>query len=190
VRLAALVVLALAGLGAATVSSAHGEAGATEPLALVRAGKPADVLPARFWTPGLILTQTRLVAVTPSRKAKLYLVQTAKGDLCSVLVVASRAGGGGCRAPATFFGRSDAVAGISGRYFAGIASNRVAQVVIVDRHDARHPLRLSADHGFIVSCNGPDGCACAVAWVDSYDAAGMLIAHDRWLAPRCWLRPL
>ena len=48
---------------------------------------------------------------------------------------------------------------------------------------------LSVDHGFIVSCTGPDQCACAVAWVDAYNASGVLVSHTRWLAPRCWRVP-
>ena len=91
--------------------------------------------------------------------------------------------------PATFFGSPPGVAAISGRYFAGIAANDVTRVSLTQRDGTQLDVPLTADHAFIVSCSGPDQCACAVAWVDAYNASNVLVAHQRWLAPRCWRVP-
>jgi hypothetical protein len=192
VRTGVFVLLALAlPAAAATAAAEAGSPGSTEPLAMLRAPRAADVLPARFRSPYLALAETRLVAKAPrAGSARLYLVQTAAGDLCELLVYGGRAAGGGCRPLSSFFRPGSAIAAVSGRFFAGVAANDVAQVVVIDRRGARHGIGLSADHGFIVGCNGPDGCACSIAWAEAYGLAGELLSRDRWLAPRCWLRPL
>jgi hypothetical protein len=190
VRTGVLLLLALAGV-AGVASTAQGGSDATEPLAMLRAPKPGDALPARFRTPGLALTETRLVAAAPrAGSAKLYLVQTLAGDLCEILIYRNRAAGGGCRPLSSFFRPGSAIAAISGRFFAGVAANDVARLVVIDRRGGRHQIGLSPDNGFIVGCNGPDGCACSVAWAEAYGQAGELLSRSRWLAPRCWLRPL
>jgi hypothetical protein len=192
VRTAVLLLLAAAVLGAGMASSAQGGSGSTEPLAMLRAPRSTDVLPARYRSPGLTLAETRLVAVAPrASSARLYLVQTLAGDLCEVLVYgAGRAAGSGCSPLSTFFRPGSSIAAVSGRFFAGVAANDVARVVVIDRRGGRHQIGLSPDHGFIVGCSGPDGCACFIAWAAAYGPSGELLSRDRWLAPRCWRRPL
>jgi hypothetical protein len=181
------VVLLLAGIGVAGAAPGVG----TDPLALTRVQRPADTMPLALRKALPSLAQSRLVASygTGRHRARLYLAQTKKGWLCSVLLAAGHVSGTGCMSPTTFFGDPPGVAAVSGRYFAGVAANDVARVVLIQRDNTQVPVTLSADHGFIVSCTGPDQCACAVAWVDAYNASGVLVAHERWLAPRCWRVP-
>ena len=189
-RIVAILGLAAVLGGAAAVSSAHGEPGAAEPLALLRGERASDLLPARFRLPSMAVVDSRLVASRRSegRPVRLYLVQTANGSLCSLLVYRGSAAGMGCDLPSGFFGDEGGLAAISGRFFAGIVANEVSQLVIIGRQGDRHPVGFTADRGFIVGCRGPDGCACSVAWAETYDAAGVRISRDRWLAPRCWRR--
>ena len=187
-RIVAILVLAAVLGGAAAVSSAYGEPGAAEPLALLRAERATDLLPARFRLPSMAVVDSRLVASrrADGRQARLYLVETATGSLCSLLVYGGRAAGLGCSPPSTFFGDEGGLAATSGRFFAGIVANEVSQLVIIGRQGDRHPVGFTADRGFIVACRGPDGCACSVGWAETYDAAGTRLSRDRWLAPRCW----
>jgi hypothetical protein len=192
VRLARLVVLiaVLAGLG--VVAEAQGETSANDPTALLRAATPADVLPARIRKTQLPVLESRLVAAYARAKTrvKLYLVRTTDGMLCNVMLVDNRASGTGCRLPTTFFGVTGlAPAAVSGRFFAGIAPNQAASMVVIGRKGDRHQIRLSADHAFIVGCSGPDACACAIANVELRDATGLVLSNTRWLAPRCWKLP-
>jgi hypothetical protein len=188
VRVPALVILfaLLAGLALAVQAQAS-----TDPTALLRPGTTADVLPAKI-RKGLPLLETRLVAsYTRARKnVRLYLVRTADGQLCNVMLIDDRASGTGCRAPTLFFGSTGlSPAAISGRYFAGVAPNEAASMVVIGRKGDRHQIRLSADHAFIVGCSGPDACACSVAWVELLDGTGIVLSRTKWLAPRCWRLP-
>ena len=182
--LALAVVLLGVGVGVAS------GAASTEPLALLRAPRANDVLPAHFRPRGIGLLETRLVAAAPRKgSARLYLVQTATGNLCELLIYKEHAAGSGCRPLSNFFAAESAITAVSGRFFAGIAANDVARVVLIDRNGRRHAVALTPDHGFIFACTGREGCACRVAWADAYDASGKLVSHDRWLAPRCWRVP-
>jgi hypothetical protein len=186
VRNATLLVVAVALLGAVGASGAA----STEPLALLRAPRANDTLPARFRPYGVGLLETRLVATAPRKgSARLYLVQTSAGDLCELLVYMQHAAGSGCRPLEGFFAPGSAITAVSGRFFAGVAANDVERVVLIDREGLRHPVGLTTDHGFIYACTGPGGCACKVAWSDAYTAAGERVSHNRWLAPRCWRLP-
>jgi hypothetical protein len=183
------MVLLLAGLGVAVEAGAAPHAG--DPLALGRLQRPGDTLPKPLQQALPSLAQSRLVATygTGKHRARLYLAQTRKGWLCSVLLADGHASGTGCMPAASFFGNPPGVAAVSGRYFAGVAANDIARVALVERDGTQIEVPLSADHAFIVSCTGPDQCACAIAWVDAYDASNVLVSHDRWLAPRCWRVP-
>jgi hypothetical protein len=186
VRTATLLAVVVALLGAAAASGA----GTSEPLALLRAPRANDTLPARFRPQGVGLLETRLVAAAPRKgSARLYLVQTSAGDLCELLVYKQHAAGSGCRPLEGFFAPGSAITALSGRFFAGVAANDVERVVLIDRNGLRHPVALTPDHGFIFACTGPEGCACKVAWADAYNAAGERVSHNRWLAPRCWRLP-
>ena len=184
------MVLLLAGLGVA-VDAGAAPHGGTDPLALIRLQRPADTMPKALQQALPSLAQSRLVATYGSgrHKARLSLAQTRKGWLCSVLLADAHATGTGCTPPTSFFGNPPAVAAVSGRYFAGVAANDVSRVVLTQRDGTQVDVPLSVDHGFIVSCTGPDRCACTVAWVDAYNASGVLVSHTRWLAPRCWRVP-
>ena len=158
---------------------------------MMRAPRASDVLPLRFRPFGVGLVETRLVAAAPRiGSARLYLVQTVAGDLCEVLIYKNRAAGNGCRPLDSFFRPGSAITAVSGRFFAGIAANDVTRVVVIDRRGGRHQLKLTPDHGFIYGCKGGDGCACEIAWANAYGVGGELLSHDRWLAPRCWSKPL
>lgn len=184
------LVLLLAGLGAAVDAGASPHSG-TDPLAMIRLQRPGDTMPKTLQQALPSLAQSRLVATYGSgkRKARLYLAQTRKGWLCSVLFADGHASGTGCMPPTSFFGNPSGVAAVSGRYFAGVAANDISRVVLTQRDGAQVDVPLTVDHGFIVSCTGPDRCACAVAWVDAYNASGVLVSRTRWLAPRCWRVP-
>jgi len=184
------MVLILAGLGVAVDAGAAPHSG-TDPLALARVQRPGDNMPPALRRALPSLAQSRLVATYGSgkRKARLFLAQTRKGWLCSVLLADGHASGTGCMPPTSFFGNPPAVAAVSGRYFAGVAANDISRVVLTQRDNTQVDVPLTVDHGFIVSCTGPDQCACAVAWVDAYAASGALVSHTRWLAPRCWTVP-
>ncbi|HEU5212896.1 MAG TPA: hypothetical protein VFU10_09020 [Gaiellaceae bacterium] len=185
------MVLALAGLGVAMDAGAARQIGTSDPLALARLQRPGDAMPKPLQRALPSLAQSRLVATygTGKGKARLYLAQTRKGWLCAVLLAHAHASGTGCMPAPAFFGTPPSVAAISGRYFAGVAANDVARVVVTQRNGVLVDVPLTADHGFIVACTGPDQCACAVAWVDAYNASGALVSHARWLAPRCWRVP-
>jgi hypothetical protein len=191
VRVPALILLVavLAGVGLAAQATA---ASSAEPSALLRPAVPADSLPAKLRNARMAILESRLVAGYTKGKAKvrLFLVRTADGMLCNVMLVDDRASGTGCRAPTLFFGLSGLnVAAVSGRYFAGVAPNDAASLVVVGRKGDRHQIRLSPDHAFIVGCSGPDGCACTVAYVEVLDAANQQLSRTKWLAPRCWRLP-
>jgi hypothetical protein len=192
VRVARLVVLiaVLAGLG--VVTQAQGGTSSNEPSALLRPATSADLLPAKIRKTQLPILESRLVAsyVRAKTRVKLYLVRTTDGMLCDVMLVNDRASGTGCRLPTQFFGLTGlAPAAVSGRFFAGVAPNEAASMVVIGRKGDRHNIRLSPDHAFIVGCSGPDACACAVAWVELRDATGMVLSSTKWLAPRCWRLP-
>ena len=190
-RVPALVVLisVLAGL---CVAGAQADASSSEPSALLRPATSSDVLPARFRNTRLPILESRLVAsyTRGKTKVRLFLVRTTDGMLCNVMVVDDRGSGTGCRAPTTFFGTTGLnPAAVSGRFFAGVAPNEAASMVVVGRKGDRHQIRLSADHAFIVGCTGPDACACSVAWVEVLDSVGQILSRTKWLAPRCWKLP-
>jgi hypothetical protein len=186
------MVVLLAGLAVAVaVDAGAASHSGTDPLALVRVQRHGDAMPKALQRALPSLAQSRLVATygTGKHKARLYLAQTRKGWLCSVLLADAHASGTGCMSPSTFFGDPPGVAAVSGRYFAGVAANDIAKVVLTQRDGTQVPVALTLDHGFIVRCTGPDQCACAVAWVDAYNASDVLVSHTRWLAPRCWRLP-
>jgi hypothetical protein len=191
VRIPAVIVLvaAFTGFGLAAQATA---ASSAEPSALFRPATAADVLPAKFRNTRLPILESRLVAsyARGKTKVRLFLVRTADGMLCNVMLVDDRASGTGCRAPTAFFGTAGVnVAAVSGRYFAGVAPNEAGSMVVIGRRGDRHQIRLSADHAFIVGCSGRDACACSVAWVEVLDASGQLLSRTKWLAPRCWTLP-
>jgi hypothetical protein len=192
VRVPALVVSLALLVGLAVATGAQAGAAASEPSALLRPATPADVLPARFRNTRLPILESRLVAsyTRAKTKVRLYLVRTADGMLCNVMIIDDRGSGTGCRLPATFFGSTGlAPAAVSGRFFSGVAPNEATSMVVVGRKGDRHQIRLSADHAFIVGCSGPDACACAVAWVEVLDSVGTVLSRTKWLAPRCWRLP-
>ncbi len=183
-----VLIAVLAGLG---LVAQAGAASSSEPSALLRPATTADVLPAKY-RKGLAVLESRLVAsyTRAKTKVRLYLVRTTDGMLCNVMLVDDRATGTGCRLPTTFFGLTGlAPAAVSGRFFAGVAPNEAAAMVVIGRKGDRHQIKLSPDHAFIVGCSGPDACACAVAYVELRDASGMVLSSTKWLAPRCWRLP-
>lgn len=191
-RVPALLVLValLAALGVA--AQAQAGAASTEPSALLRPATSADQLPTKLRNLRLPILESRLVAsyTRAKTRVKLYLVRTTDGMLCNVMLVDDRASGTGCRLPTTFFGLTGlAPAAVSGRFFAGVAPNEAATMVVIGRKSDRHQIKLSPDHAFIVGCSGPDACACAVAYVELRDASGMVLSSTKWLAPRCWRLP-
>jgi hypothetical protein len=186
------MILLVASLAGASLVAQATAASSAEPSALLRPAVPADVLPAKFRNTRLPILESRLVAsyARGGTKVRLFLVRTADGLLCNVMLVDNRASGTGCRLPTAFFGAAGVnVAAVSGRYFAGVAPNEAASMVVIGRKGDRHQIKLSADHAFIVGCSGPDACACSVAWVEVLDAANQMLSRTKWIAPRCWKLP-
>jgi hypothetical protein len=109
------------------------------------------------------------------RKALLYLIRT-PSMICHYLFWRSTAAGG-CTPEAQFFAHGRLVWG-SGHLLSGVADDQVAKVVVVGSLGVRHPVRLSADGGFIYDCKAYNGCACVVSKVEAFDASGGLLASN------------
>ena len=101
-----------------------------------------------------------------------------------LFVVQNGDAGGGCSPAASFFGPGrQLAASATGRALVGVASDRVARIVVVGSRGVRHDVPLSADHGFFFNCRAYNGCACVVARVQALDRAGRLITDQNWRSP-------
>lgn len=165
-------------------------AGADELRAFERAKRETDVLRAPV-AANLRVIDSRRIAVHQDRRgrrATLYVAKT-RTQLCVVLVNSSSAGavggtGGGCSPKESFFqGRN--LSASSGRLFSGVVSNAVARVVLVGSRGVRHPLRVTADGGFIYDCRAYNGCAGLIACVEAYARNGALLSGQPWLPGGC-----
>lgn len=93
--------------------------------------------------------------------------------------------GGGCSPSRSFFGPGRQLAASAGRVLAGVASDRVARVVVIGSLGVVHQVPLSPDHGFIFNCRAYNGCACVVSRLQAFDRAGNRITNQNWLSPTC-----
>jgi hypothetical protein len=98
--------------------------------------------------------------------------------------------GGGCSPSESFFGPSRDVAASSSRVLAGVASRRVARVVVIGSLGVAHEVPLSRDNGFIFNCRAFNGCACVISRLQAFDKLGNLIENQDWRssAPNCQKR--
>jgi len=164
---------------------------ASELRAFKRPKQPSDVLSGRF-ADHLEITDSRRIATYVDRRGRRATLYVAKGGLglCQVLVKSSTSGGvggggGGCSPPADFLNRERHVAASSGRLFAGVVANEVARVVIVGSRGVRHPVKVTADGGFIYDCRAYNGCAGLIACVEAYTRDGTLLSGQPWEPGGC-----
>ena len=189
--------LALAGAALAVLIGQSAGAGArpqeeaSELRAFQRSKQTTDVLRGRF-ADHLQITDSRRIAAYVDRRGRRATLYVAKGGLglCNVLVHSSPpngvgGAGSGCSPPAQFLGRGRHVAASSGRLFAGVVSNEVARVVIVGSRGVRHPVKVTADGGFIYDCRAYNGCAGLIACVEAYTRDGKLLSRQPWFGLSC-----
>jgi hypothetical protein len=189
--------LALAGaatavlIGQSAVAAARPQEDASELRAFQRSKQPTDVLRRRF-ADHLQITDSRRIATYVDRRGRRATLYLAKGGLglCHILVHSSPpngfgGAGSGCSPPAQFLGRGRHVAASSGRLFAGVVANEVARVVIVGSRGVRHPVKVTADGGFIYDCRACNGCAGLIACVEAYTRDGKPLSRQPWFGLRC-----
>lgn len=185
--------LALAGaafailIGHPDLAAADARGNTPETLrAFQRAKQPTDVVPGRF-AAHFQITDSRQIATyldPRGRRATLYVAKSRLG-VCQVLVRSSApggigGGGGGCSPRADFLGPGRRIAASSGRLFAGVVSNEVSRVVIVGSRGVRHPVKVTADGGFIYDCRAYNGCARLIDCVEAYARDGDLLSGQAW----------
>ncbi len=158
------------------------------PKAFDRPARATDALPAALRTmpPGKFgfFVVSRRVATYDGgshRRARLYVLRTARGYTCFAVVF--RGVGMGCNRGALFAHGQRVDAG-AGQLLAGIAANEVTRIVVVGSRGVRHRVPLSADKGFIYDCRAYSGCPCAVSWLDAY-AGVRRVHHQSFLAASC-----
>jgi hypothetical protein len=177
-------------------------AGSTLPSAFERDATKADRLPAslRDWggTPGEGRPyQGRRIATLSGTKRvwTLYIFKQRRtnplrpGDtgvhVCVFAWMRDRGsprggGGGGCSPADRFFAAGRDISASSSRVIAGVASDRVARVVIVGSLGRVHKVPLTADNGFIFNCRAYNGCACVVSRIQAFDRSGQRIEDQDW----------
>ena len=185
-RLVAVIAVSCAALlGSSVLGTGHAGAGEDELRAFARDKRATDVLSGSFAT-HLRIIDSRRIAVYQDRRGRRATLYVAKSrtQLCVVLVNASSAGavggsGGGCSPKASFFQSRHVSAG-SGRLFSGVVSNEVARVVIVGSRGVRHPVKVTADGGFIYDCRAYNGCAGLIDCVEAYAGNGDFLSGQAW----------
>jgi len=170
-----------------TFAAAASAAPSGQPKAFSRPPRAADVLPAGYLTMlpprlGHIVATRRIATYDggPKRRARLYLIRTSGGYMCSFLIW--RGAGGGCNRGSILGGQQVQVG--AGQFLAGVAADRVTRIVVVGSRGVRHRVPLSSDQGFIYDCRAYNGCTCAVARVDAY-AGSRRVARDYLLGRSC-----
>lgn len=173
------------------VAGARPEEDKSELRAFQRAKQSTDVVRGRF-ADRLQIADSRRVATYVDRRGRRATLYLAKGGLglCHILVHSSPpygfgGAGSGCSPPAQFLGRGRHVAASSGRLFAGVVANEVARVVIVGSKGVRHPVKVTADGGFIYDCRAYNGCAGLIACVEAYTRDGKLLSRQPWFGLSC-----
>lgn len=108
-------------------------------------------------------------------------------NICLFVFTDGQSGGGGCSPTALFFGPDGAITASSSRVLAGVASDRVARVVVIGSQGKTHEVPLSRDKGFIFNCRAYNGCACAISRLQAFDKLGNRIENQDWRsnAPNC-----
>ena len=186
--------LALAAVVCATVSSVALAASSPNlPSVFARTAVATDRLPPTFTgfpgegRPG----DSRRIATYKGTKRtwSVYLFkQTIRGraNICTFVFEGGGAGGG-CSPTASFFAPGRQVNASSSRVLAGVASDRVARVVVIGSQGVVHEVPLSPDRGFIFNCPAYNGCACVVSRLQAFDDAGKRITNQDWRssAPNC-----
>jgi hypothetical protein len=206
-RSRAMLVLAVAVLVSACQYGGSSDASGPEPptsspkeseltlRAFQRAKRPSDVLRAAFTkhlhiVGGPIIDSRRVATHVDrrGRRATLFVAKS-RSELCHVLVRSSSDGnegfGASCSPRAAFFGDGRHVVAGSGRLFTGVVANDVARVVIVGSRGIRHPVKVTADGGFIYDCRAYNGCAGLIACVEAYGRDGALLSFLPWSAGGC-----
>ncbi len=179
----------VAALGAMLAVAGTALASDNSPKAFERPARPTDALPAalRMMPPekfGFFVVSRRIATYDggPHRRARLYLLRTARGYTCSALVF--RGVGMGCNRGALLVGGRLISGEAAGQLLAGVAANEVTRIVVVGSRGVHHHVPLSPDKGFIYDCRAYNGCPCAVAWLDAY-AGERRVAHQDWLGSGC-----
>jgi hypothetical protein len=112
---------------------------------------------------------------------------TPRINTCLFVFTEGQSGGGGCSPSALFFGPDGAITASSSRVIAGVASDRVARVVVIGSQGKAHVVPLSADKGFIFNCRAYNGCSCVISRLQAFDKHDNRIANEDWAsrAPNC-----
>jgi hypothetical protein len=178
---------AAACLAAPIGASSHSDvtARAAEELrAFDRAKRPTDIVPVKLGP--MTFTDSRRIATyvdRRGRRATLYVAKTRTG-LCHVLVKWGGASSG-CSRPADFLGPGRHISASAGRLFVGVVANEVTRVVIVGSRGVRHPVKVTADGGFIHDCRAYNGCAGLIACVEAYARDGTFLSSQPWSVGNC-----
>lgn len=164
------------------------------PSAFTRSPTAADQLPPTFrWIHGGGRPyESRRIATLSGTKREwdVYIFKqriTKRINVCLVVFTRDQGAGGGCSPAKSFFSRSRDIVASSSRVVAGVASDRVARVVIIGSRGVAHDVPLSRDRGFIFNCRAFNGCACVISRLQAFDRLGNRIANQDWRssAPNC-----
>jgi hypothetical protein len=200
---AVIVPMAIAVVLCAAVSSVALAASAPGlPSAFSRPAVPADRLPRGFQGVfdrggGLPYDSRRIATLSGTKRQwSVYIFKQRiknrllksgarpRVNVCLFVFTDGQGGGGGCSPTAVFFGAGRQVNASSSRVFAGVATDRVARVVVIGSQGVVHEVPLSPDHGFIFNCRAYDGCACVVSRLQAFDRMGRRITNQDWVGSR------
>ncbi len=179
---------------AALAAGVSGAATSTIPSAFARAPVASDQLPGNFQgvpDGGLAHDSRRIATLQGTKRSwSVYIFKqtirnrllnpSVRPNICLFIFTSGQGAGGGCSPTDLFFGPRHVSASATGRVLAGVASDRVARVVVVGSRRVVHEAPLSADQGFIFNCRAYNGCACVVSRVQAFDKSGKRIANQDW----------
>lgn len=192
---------------AALTTGVSGAATSTIPSAFARAPVASDQLPANFQGvfhggEGPPHDSRRIATLSGTKRdwsvyifkqttRNRYLNPSVRPNICLFVFTHEDDGGGaggGCSPSELFLGPTRHVsASATGRVLAGVASDRVARVVVIGSRGVVHEVPLSPDHGFIFNCRAYNGCACVISRLQAFDKLGNRIENQDWRsrAPNC-----
>jgi len=144
--------------------------------AFARPATKADALPS-YLVSFLHITASRRVASyvspgRPARRATVYVARSREKGWC-IFTVHSGKTGGSCGP--SLFRAGHRITAQEGQFFAGVAANDVARLVVIDVQGTRRAVALSRDNGFVYDCRARNGCSCVVGSVEAFGATGKLL---------------